>query len=583
MTWSNPQTFLAELKRRNVYRVAVAYWVIAWFLIQAASILFPTFAAPNWAMQVLLVAAVLGFPIALVLAWAFELTSEGIKRSEEVSPHEVRPRWTGRKLTALIVVVAMLAAGMFWFRSTQPNQSGTASAPDDKSIAVLPLVNGSDDPSQEYFSDGLTDELINGLSKIHQLRVISRNSSFHFKGDTEDSRAVGRALGVQNLLEGSVRKSGDRVRITVALVKTSDGSQVWSQSYDRELKDIFAVQEEIARAVADQLRISLLAIDVPVGTTPTNRNVDAYNAYLRGEFYYGIVTAESSHRAIDSFADAIRLDPRFAEAYAGRAMAWNRVGYFAGGNGASAFTEARAAALKAISLTPDAARAHAALAYVHINADWSLPLAERELALAGTGSPNVIHTLALVRDYQARTNEAIDLERQAVTLDPAFSLYRTNLGSFLLEAGRYDEAAEPLHKALELQPHATTNHYFLTLLALGRGELDEALKEAQSEASDPHRLMALALVRFARHEPTADQALETFVRSHGRDSPARVASVYAFRKEADQAFAWLERGFAARDPRMINLLSDIFLRPYHGDPRFSALCQKIGLTPSPKR
>lgn len=569
--------FFAELKRRSVYKVAAAYAVAAWFLIQLASTLAPTLAAPPWVMRVLLIALTLGFPIALVLAWAFDLTPEGIKRTGETLPNEALPRRVARKLTALIVVVGLLAGGLFWFRTVRREDS----SPNDKSIAVLPLVNQSE-PGQEYFANGLTDELIDGLGKIRQLRVIGRNSSFHFKDKTEDSRAIGQALGVQNLLEGSVRKSRDRVRITVSLVRTSDGSQVWSQSYDRELKDIFAVQEEIARAVADQLRIQLLAIDVPVGATPSNKNIEAYNAYLRGEFYYSIFTEVSSRQAVQAFAEAIRFDPNFTEAYAGTAMAWNRIGYFEGAHGATAFRQARVAAQTAIAITPEAARAHAALGYLHMNADWNLSLAEKELGQSDLRSPNVIHTLALVRDFQGRVEEAITLEKQAIVLDPAFSLFQTNLGSFLLEAGRYDEAEQALRKALELQPHAPTNHYYLSLVAHARHRLDEALSEARAESSAPHRLMALALVQSARGaQPEADHAMEDLIRSHGKDSPARVASVYASRREPDKAFAWLERAFAAHDPRMIYLFADIFFQPYHHDPRFTALCRKVGLPTSP--
>ncbi len=556
--------FFAELKRRSVYKVAAAYAVGSWFLIQLVSTVAPPLGAPLWLMRVLLVVLGLGFPIALVLAWAFDLTPAGIRRTDGPSPNEKLPRRVGRKLTALIVVLGLLAAGLFWFRSARL----TDSAPSDHSIAVLPLVNQSE-AKEEYFADGLTDELINGLGKIRQLRVIGRNSSFHFKDRPEDSRAIGQALGVEHLLEGSVRKSGDRVRITVSLVRTSDGSQVWSQNYDRELKDIFAVQEEMARAVADQLRIELLAIDVPVGATPSNKNIEAYNAYLRGEFYYSLFTEASSRQAVEAFAEALRLDPKFTEAYAGTAMAWNRIGYFEGADGSGSFEQARVAAQKAIALDPNAARAHAALGYLHMNADWDLARAEKELAQSDQRSPNVIHTLALVRDYQGRLEEAITLEKQAIVLDPAFSLFQTNLGSFLLEAGRYDEAEQALRKAIDLQPHAPTNHYFLALIALARQRLDDALREARTEGSGPHRLMALALVQSARGAKVeAEKALEHLVRSHGEDSPARVASVYALRREPEKAFAWLKRALALHDPRLIYLRADTFFQPYHRDPRF---------------
>src|SRR5205085_538574 len=279
--------FFAELKRRNVYKAAVAYGVVAWLLIQAASIILPTFEAPAWTMKVLIVSLAISFPVAVVFAWAFEITPEGLVRAEDVLPNESITRSTGKKIVAITLVLALIAAGLLTFQLTrQSSQAPAVSVVSvDKSLAVLPLANESGDANQEYFSDGLTDELINGLGHIRQLRVIGRNSCFQYKGKTQDSRAIGQALGVTNLLEGSVRKAADRIRIAVQLVKAADGSQLWSETYDRQLSDVFAVQREIARAVADQLRIALLAIDLPGGSQPSNKSLDAYNAYLRGTYY----------------------------------------------------------------------------------------------------------------------------------------------------------------------------------------------------------------------------------------------------------------------------------------------------------
>jgi len=578
----NPKNFFAELKRRNVYKVAVAYAVIAWLLIQAGSILFPTFEAPGWVMKVFVTIIAAGFVIALLISWAFEMTPQGMKRTGELSPNERLPYWSRRKFAAVMATLALAAAGLLVFQIVRAKKSDDIAVPtavQDKSIAVLPLVNESGDASQEYFSDGLSEELINGLGQIRQLRVIGRNSSFQYKGKTADSRALGQALGVANLLEGSVRKDHDRVRISVSLVKTADGSVLWSHIYDRELKDIFAVQGEIARAVADQLRIALLAIDLPKGAQPTNNNLDAYNAYLRGEFSYALFSAEGSRNALEFFEEAIRLDPAFAEAHAGKAMAWNRIGFFSGVQGSKAFAEARDAAKEALKLKRDLARAHAALAYVHINADWDLAAAEAEVAQTDLRSPNVIHTFALVRGYQGRRDEAIEMERQAIALDPAFSLFHTNLGAYLFEAGRHDEAEQALHKAIDLQPQASSNHYYLALIAIARQQFEPAVDEAQREGGHAFRMAALAMAQAARQDQAAaDAALAALIAAHGEDSPTRVADVYAFRQEADKTFEWLERAYAVHDPRLINLVSDQFLRRYRSDARFASLCQRVGLS-----
>src|SRR5204863_2125863 len=251
------RNFFAELKRRNVYKVAVAYAVVAWLLIQAASILFPTYEAPAWVMKVFVAIVALGFPIALIIAWAFEMTPEGMKRTEDIRPDEKIPQWSRRKFAAFILVVVIGAAALLGYQVFRAKPTAMPGPVAEKSIAVLPLVNQSGDPTQEYFSDGLSEELINVLGQIRELRVIGRNSSFRFKDKSDDSRAIGQALGVAHLVEGSIRTMGERVRIGVQLVNTADGSQRWSETYNREVKDIFAVQEEIAKAVADQLCVRL--------------------------------------------------------------------------------------------------------------------------------------------------------------------------------------------------------------------------------------------------------------------------------------------------------------------------------------
>src|SRR6478752_4413750 len=243
----NPRNFLAELKRRHVYRVAIAYGVVAWLLIQVATQVFPFFEIPNWVVRLVVLVSVLGFPISLIVAWAFEMTPQGMKRAEEIAPNEYIPHWSTRKFAALIVTIAMLATGVLMLqlvrsKPTSPAQITAAAMPSQKSIAVLPLLNESGDPGDEYFSDGLSEELIAALAQVKGLKVIGRSSSFRFKGKKEDSNVIGEKLGVSTLLEGTVRKQGDQVRIVAELVNASDGTELWSRTFDRELKDIFAVQ-----------------------------------------------------------------------------------------------------------------------------------------------------------------------------------------------------------------------------------------------------------------------------------------------------------------------------------------------------
>src|SRR6476646_6582734 len=286
----NPKGLFGELKRRNVYKVAVAYGVVGWLLIQVATQVFPFLEIPNWTIRLIIFLTAFGFPVALIIAWAFELTPEGIKRTEAADAAQEHSR--GGVWIAVVLIAAALSLGLFFLgrytAATAPprlSESATPSNP-QKSIAVLPLVNTSGDPSNEYFSDGLSEELIAVLAKIPELRVIGRGSSFFFKGKSGDSAEIGQKLGVANLIEGSVRKQGDRVRIVAELIRAADGRSLWSETYDRELKDVFAVQAEIARSVAEQMKVKLLGETVRPDGAGSSENPAAHNAVLQADFYF---------------------------------------------------------------------------------------------------------------------------------------------------------------------------------------------------------------------------------------------------------------------------------------------------------
>src|ERR1700758_1350588 len=315
----NPKIFFGELKRRNVYKVAVAYAVVAWLLMQVASQIFPFFEIPNWVVRMVVLLLVIGFPIALIIAWAFEATPQGIKRTEVADAAGQRSR--GGAWIYIVVIGVALSVGLFFVgrytagRGTSQVREVTAASP-EKSIAVLPLLNESGDPKDEYFSDGLSEELIAALAQISGLKVVGRSSSFRFKDRKEEPRTIGEKLGVSTLLDGTVRKQGDRVRIVAELVNAADGIQLWTRTFDRELKDIFAVQEEIAKAVAESLKVTLLGTDSRSAQASTTANTEAHNAYLQGHFYLVRRNAEDFRKAIDYYDQAIQLDPNYALAYA---------------------------------------------------------------------------------------------------------------------------------------------------------------------------------------------------------------------------------------------------------------------------
>ena len=592
----NPRNFFAELKRRSVYKVAVAYAVVGWMVMQVASTVVPALHLPDSVTTAVVVLVLLGFPIALVIAWAFEMTPEGIKRTEDVSPDEKIPQWSARKFAAFIVALTLTAAGLLvfkvvgtarWAVRSEGDDGGRRSAAAlpiaDKSIAVLPLVNQSGDPTQEYFSDGLSEELINGLGKISELRVIGRNSSFHFKGKTDDSRAIGQALGVAHLLEGSVRKAGDRVRIGLQLVNAADGSQRWSETYDRELKDIFAVQEEIAKTVADQLRVRLVGATEPISSKPSNENLAAYNAFLQGKFYFDKGNSEAAAQASRFADEAIQLDPKYAEAHVLKARALYFIGLSQGLQGRDKFEEARAAARAAIALRPDLSGAHSAMAYIYLFADWNFAAAEAELALAHERTPAVLNNLGNLRGLQSRWEEALALREETVRLDPLHAAYYYNLGNTFTRLDRLDEAGAAFRKALELQPTVHNVHGSLCTVAILRGDRDAALREAELEPAPIPRASALALARFARGErKEADAALDQYIAQAAESIPSGIAAVYASRGEVDKMLEWLERAYQQREPNVIAVvaISPFFTR-YKSDPQFVALCSKIGV-PVPK-
>src|SRR5437762_3033975 len=372
----NQRNFFAELKRRNVYKVAVAYAIVGWLLIQIATQVFPFLEIPNWVVRLVIALVAIGFPIALIIAWAFELTPEGIKRTEDV--HLASGSSSKNRTWIYVAVIgAAISVGLFFIgRYTAPRTSAAererppavAGPLPQKSIAVLPLLNESGDPKDEYFSDGLSEELIAALAQIRELKVIGRSSSFRFKERKEEPKTIGEKLGVATLLEGTVRKQGERVRIVAELINAADGIELWSQTFNRELKDIFAVQQEIAAAVATSLKVTLLGSETRPANSAT-KNTEAHNAYLLGHYHFQRRGLEDYRQAVTHFDEATRLDPNYALAYAERCESWTLIGDLTG-EVKAAWAKARDDAEKAVAIAPGLAEAHAALGWVRFFTEW---------------------------------------------------------------------------------------------------------------------------------------------------------------------------------------------------------------------
>jgi TolB-like protein len=584
--------FFAELKRRNVYKVAVAYAVVAWLLMQIASQIFPFFEIPNWAVRLVVLLLIIGFPIALIIAWAFEATPEGIKRTEAADAAGQRSR--GGAWIYVVLIGAAVSAGLFFVgrytagRATpQPaseelrrgKQGEATAAIPQKSIAVLPLLNESGDPGDEYFSDGLSEELIAALAQINGLKVIGRSSSFRFKDRHEEPKAIGEKLGVSTLLEGTVRKQDDRVRIVAELVNAADGIALWTRTFDRELRDIFTVQQEIARAVAESLKVTLLGSNEKSAQMASN-SVEAHNAYLQAHFHFQRRNIEDYRKAITYFDQAIQFDPNYALAYAERSEAWTMIGDLTGQR-ATAYPKARSDAEKAVEIAPALAEAHAALGWVRFFGEWKFAEGLSELNRAkelSPANPTANDLLARVIVYLGRIDEAERQARQAVELDPLSVATQFNLGRVLFIAGKLDEADAAGRKAAELQPSASSSHRWQVLVAVQRGDGEAALREAQLEPDDGFRPFELALAHYVQGDrKAADAALADLV-ANGRNGLAyQIAQVYAVRGETDKAFEWLQIAFDNRDGGTLSLLIDPLLRDLRDDPRYKSLLTKLGL------
>ncbi|HEX4653937.1 MAG TPA: hypothetical protein VH227_06785 [Candidatus Udaeobacter sp.] len=459
-----PATFLTELKRRKVYKVAVAYAIVAWLLVQAASILFPTFEAPPWVMKVFVTAVILGFPVALILAWAFEMTPQGIRRAEEVALQDSKAPKAGCKWTAIIAVAAVAAVGLFAFQFARHRQASAVELPKqttptaalDKSVAVLPFENLSSDKENAFFAQGIQDEIITTLSRISGLRVISRTSTARYNSAPENLPEIARQLRVSNVLEGSVQKIGDRVHINVQLIEADNDAHLWAQSYDRQLTDIFGVEGEVAKSIAESLQATLSPQEkARVETKPTT-NPDAYVLYLRGRDYQTRPDnlLQDFKSAINLYDQAIKLDPKFALARARLSATTSNVYHFYEPIEPwkqKAYTEA----LESLRLQPNLGEGHLALGLYHYYMEGDYDAALRELQLAAQALPNDgdvgLYTAAVLR-RRGDLAQALAAYQHAEQIDPRNSimLYDSSQTYFALRDWR--TAAERMDRVLVLFP-----------------------------------------------------------------------------------------------------------------------------------
>lgn len=582
-------SFFTELKRRNVYKVAVAYAVVSWLLIQIATQVFPFFEVPNWAIRLVVFLLIVGFPVALVLSWAFEITPEGIKLESEVAPDERGKGPIGRRIIGITIALAVVAAGLLAFQLVRPrlmterlpaaSPAAPAAVISENSIAVLPFVDMSPAKDQGYFSDGISEELLNLLGRIPQLKVPSRTSSFFFKDKQVEISEIARQLRVAYVLEGSVRKNGDLLRITTQLIRAADGYHLWSETYDRKMDDIFNVQDEIAGEVVKELKVKLLAAAPRVRTT----DPQAYALFLQAKGLARKFTPDAFAKSDALYRQALEIDPRYAPAWAGLAVNFNAEVGMGVMSSQQGYAQAREAAEKALAIDPDYAPAHAALGLSALQSDNDLAAAarhlERALALDPTSVP-VLSDSANLLSSLGRLDQALALHEAAVRRDPVSAASLSNLGAAQCVTGRYDEAIGSYRAVLRLNPGRGGAHAQLGMVLLQKGDAPAALAEIEQEKNEPWRMIALPMASCALGRAAdADAARDALIAKYEKDWSYNIAYVYAFCGQSDKAFEWLDMAVAYKDGGLSEIVPQTLFEKIHSDPRWLPFLRKLGKAP----
>jgi len=600
--------FFDELKRRNVIRAAGLYLVGAWLLTQVASTVLPMFGAPDWLPRSIVILLAIGFVPMLIFSWVFELTPQGLKRDEDVRPEESIAPQTGRRMNRMIIAVLVIALGYFVvdkFVLTPRREKSAAkspslesiAAPNQKSVAVLAFANLSDDKGSEYFSDGISEELLTVLQKIPGLHVAARTSAFSFKGKNATAQEIGQKLGVAHLVEGSVRKAGDMVRIAARLTQANTGEEQWSENYTRNLKDVFAVQTELAQTIVGQLRGQLtsgaanpttkaeIQAEVRAAEKGGTKNFDAHEAYLRGRFFANRHSEKETDQARAAFERAVQLDPKFALAWAGLAQTHVWDCNYATEGGQKGFNDhlaaARDALERALSLEPDLPDGLFSRAMIETNFDYNWKGAadtlRRALALAPQ-DPALLMQGGNLATAQGETTQALDLFRRAVALDPVNAQARAFLGGGLSVVGHEEEARAEFARVIELNPSAPNSHAGVGLTYLLGGRFDEATVAAQKDSADWARLLMVSCARWGQKRvPESDAALAELIARVSETGAYQIAEAYAYRNDKDHAFEWLERARRQRDAGLPGLRTDTLLPNLHGDPRWDKFLHTMGL------
>jgi TolB-like protein/Tfp pilus assembly protein PilF len=582
--------FLQRLKQRKLVQWAIAYVAAAFALLQGIDIVAQQFGWPESVRRGITLALVVGFFVTLVVAWY-----HGERGAQRVSGTEL----------LIIGLVLALGGGLLWrfaAVSRLPETKAASSLPNDhktlaNSVAVLAFDNLSDDKGSEYFSDGISEELLTVLQKIPGLHVAARTSAFSFKGKNATAQEIGQKLGVAHLVEGSVRKAGDVVRIAARLTQANTGEEQWSENYTRNLKDVFAVQTEIAQTIVEQLRGQLtggaanpttkaqIQAEVRAAEKGGTKNVEAHEAYLQGRFFLNRHSEKETDQARTAFERAAQLDPKFALAWAG--LARTHVWYcnFSTKGGLEGFNAhlaaAREAVERALALEPDLPEALLPRATIETNFDYNWKGAAETLRKALALAPQDPALLAWAGNLafaRGEGTQSVDLLRRAVALDPVNAQARGFLAGTLSVVGHQDEARTEYARMIELNPSAPYSHAGVGVTYLLEGKFEEAAMAAQKDVADWARLLIVSCARWGQNRvPESDAALAELIAKFGETGAYQIAEAYGYRNDKDKAFEWLERARRQRDAGLPSLRADTLLRNLHGDPRWDAFLRTMAL------
>jgi TolB-like protein len=583
------RSFFSELKRRNVYKVAVAYIVAGWALSQGIAQVFPVFDVPNWLIRLLVLLIILGLPIALVLAWMFELTPEGIKRTAtaDAMPDVTREKkyvWIYVVVFGAVISISLFFLGRYTATNTVSAARTEGATVPSKSIAVLPFDNLSRDPDNAFFTEGIQDEILTRLAKVADLKVISRTSTQHFKSAPEDLRDIAKKLGVMNILEGSVQKVADRVRVNVQLINAMTDAHLWAETYDRKLTDIFAVESEIAQAVAQALQATLTGSEKSSIAKKPTENQEAYELYLKGRFFWNKRSGVDLRKAIEFFNQAIAKDPNYALAYAGLADSYLLLPNYGGAPTADVIPPARAAVTKALQLDDSLAETHASLGLMD-TLDLRLESAIANLERAVQLKPNYAtahHWLGLGHLSLGHFEQAIAEAKRAAELDPLSLVINADFAWTYACAHRLDEAEAQARRTLELDPRFFLAHYYLGGVEQAKGRLPEAISEFQQAFDLNGDSYSLAMLgqAYARvgNQPEAQKVLARL----NEEAKSRYVAPYAWALlylgmgDKNRALDELETAYQRGDTNYLFVLKvDPLFDDLRGQPRFEALVQKI--------